>query len=715
MSYGAATRDLTRNIAAAIALAMALYHIYVIIPPMDVISPSLREVFRGPPTDYIFRATHLLFALVLTFLWFRLRSPTDDELAMLLPEQRAEAERRHLRASWLDLALVALSIVAVGYIFVMYDYIIDRIIYVDDMTLMAKVLSVTTILLVLEATRRVLGPALPITAILFILYAYFFTRIEPIRFIDQLYMSTEGIFGQPLAVSASYVMIFVLFGAFMERTGTGQLFMDFAMGITGHTAGGPGKVSVVSSSLFGTISGSAVANVMVDGPISIPLMKRTGFKPHFAAAVEAVASTGGQIMPPIMGAAAFVMAEFQGVSYAQVVIWATIPAVLYYVACFAAVHFEAKRQGLLGVSRSELPVLRQVLGARGHLFIPVCTILFVMYSGYSAPLAALTGTLLCFPVAWFGPVVLFVLPVLIVLPLMFAAIPVMIPTIAGVHPLVEAAVLVALIALWLWVVRNKIILLKIELRPVIDALIDGARNTLPVALACACAGVIIGIVILTGLGITFTQWVIGLSQSTLLLALLLTMAAGIILGMGMPTTPAYIIMVSLLIPALVKLGVVKPAAHMFAFYFAILSAITPPVALAVYAASGLAKSDIWKTGWAAVKIGAAGFVVPFMFVYEPALLMIGDWPTIIWRFIVSCIGVGMLAAGLHGYLLAPMPAWQRAIAIVAALLLVAPELTADLIGFAMTGVLVAFQYFTPPAPKLASVGAAGNLPSDAPK
>ena len=310
-------------------------------------------------------------------------------------------------------------------------------------------------------------------------------RIEPIRFIDQLYLSTEGIFGQPLAVSASYVMIFVLFGAFMERTGTGQLFMDFAMGITGHTAGGPGKVSVVSSSLFGTISGSAVANVMVDGPISIPLMKRTGFKAHFAAAVEATASTGGQIMPPIMGAAAFVMAEFQGVSYAQVVIWATIPAILYYVACFAAVHFEAKRQGLLGVPRSELPPLGRTLSSRGHLFIPVLSILFVMYSGYSAPLAALTGTLLCFPVAWFGPVVLFVLPVLTVLPLLLPWFPTLVPAVFGIHPLVEAAIFTGLVSLWLWAVRGKIILLKIELRPIVDALIDGARNTLPVALACA--------------------------------------------------------------------------------------------------------------------------------------------------------------------------------------------------------------------------------------
>jgi TRAP transporter 4TM/12TM fusion protein len=706
MDVKATPRDITRQLAAAVALAMALYHIYVILPPLDFISPSLREVFRGPPTDYIFRGIHLLFALVLVFLYFRLKSPTDDELSMLLPEQRAEVERKASLPALLDFVLIAASIASVGYIFVYYDYIIDRIIYVDDMTWTDIVLSVTLILIVLEGTRRVLGPALPLTCVAFGLYAYFFTRIEPIRFIDQLYLSTEGIFGQPLAVSASYVMIFVLFGAFMERTGTGQLFMDFAMGITGHTAGGPGKVSVVSSSLFGTISGSAVANVMVDGPISIPLMKRTGFKPHFAAAVEATASTGGQIMPPIMGAAAFVMAEFQGVSYAQVVIWAAIPAVLYYVACFAAVHFEAKRQGLLGVPRSELPALRQVLASRGHLFIPVSSILFVMYSGYSAPLAALTGTLLCFPVAWLGPVILYILPVLILLPVLAPGLPVFIPDVFGLGPVAEAVIFTAVISLWLWAVRGKTILLQFELRPIVDALIDGARNTLPVAMACAAAGIIIGIVILTGLGITFTQWVVGLAQDTRLLALLLTMSAGVILGMGMPTTPAYIIMVALLVPALVKLGVVVPAAHMFAFYFAVLSAITPPVALAVFAASGLAKSDLWKTGWAAVKIGAAGFIVPFMFVYEPALLMIGDWPTIVWRFILSCVGIGLLAAGLHGYLFRAMPLWERAVCIAGAFLLVVPTLWADIAGLGILGSMLALQYLGSRSPAATSVGAA---------
>jgi TRAP transporter 4TM/12TM fusion protein len=571
-------------------------------------------------------------------------------------------------------------------------------------------LSITLTLLVLEATRRVLGLALSLTCVAFFIYGFFFTNIEPIRFIDQLYLSTEGIFGQSIAVSASYVMIFVLFGAFMERTGTGQLFMDFAMGITGATAGGPGKVSVVSSSLFGTISGSAVANVMVDGPISIPLMKRTGFRPSFAAAVEATASTGGQIMPPIMGAAAFVMAEFQGVSYAQVVIWAAIPAVLYYVACFAAVHFEAKRLGLLGVPRSELPVMREVLRRRGHLFIPVCSILFVMYAGYSAPLAALTGTLLCFPVAWFGPVVMYALPLLVALPLIVPGVPEIIPSIFGLGPWAEFAISFAVVSLWVWAVRGHTVYLKIEWRPIVSALIDGAKNTLPVAIACAAAGIVIGITILTGFGIVFTQWVVGISQEILLLALVFTAVAGIVLGMGLPTTPSYILMAALLIPALVKMGVVTPAAHMFAFYFAILSAITPPIALAVFAAAGLAKANVWDAGWAAMRVGAAGFIVPFMFVYDPALLMIGEWPDIIWRFVIACLGIGLLAAGLHGYLVAWMPMWQRAVAIVAAILLVVPQIWTDFAGLGVGGALIAYQYLTRQGRTVAPASASGQSP-----
>jgi TRAP transporter 4TM/12TM fusion protein len=605
LSHGVIVRWAT----GAIGVAMALYHMWAIA--------------FGTPEAIIFRGTHLAFALTLTFLVTRRSEARKDELPSLL-----------------DYALLVFAVAPILYLFVNYDYVVNRIYYIDDLTWSDMALGTILVVMVLEATRRLIVWALPITALVFLAYALLYMRIEPMRLLDQLYMTTEGIFGMPLGVSASYVMIFVLFGSFMERTGTGQLFMDFAMSLTGHTAGGPGKVSVVSSSLFGTISGSAVANVMVDGPISIPLMKRTGFKPHFAAGVEAVASTGGQIMPPIMGAAAFVMAEFMQVSYGQVVIWALIPAFLYYLACFGAVHFEAKRLGLAGIPRSDLPRLGAVLRERGHLFIPVVIILTVMYSGYSAPLAALAGTLAIFPVAT-----------------------------------LRASS------------RQ-----TVTMRNVVDALADGARNALPVALACACAGIIVGVVSLTGAGIVFTQVVLHLAKSTLLLALVLTMIAGIILGMGMPTTPAYIIMTALLVPALIKLGVIEPAAHMFAFYFAILSAITPPVALATFAAAGLAKADLWKSGLASVRIGAAGFIVPFMFVYDPALLMIGDWPAVVSATISATAGALLLAGGLQGYLLRPAALWERVFLVAAAFCLIKPGLATDLAGIALAGAVILSQF-----------------------
>jgi TRAP transporter 4TM/12TM fusion protein len=609
-----------------ISVAMGLYHIWAIA--------------IGSPEAIIFRGTHLLFALVLVFLIYRFRSQTEEAAMMV---QAGETPRTSMPTLF-DYVLVAASAVSILYLFVNYEYIVTRIFYVDDLYTSDMVMGTVLTILVLEATRRVIGWTLPLTAVIFLGYGLFIAQLEPMRLIDQLYMTVEGIFGIPLSVSASYVLIFVLFGSFMERTGTGQLFMDFAMSLTGHTAGGPGKVSVVSSSLFGTISGSAVANVMVDGPISIPLMKRSGFAPHFAAGVEATASTGGQIMPPIMGAAAFVMAEFLSVSYGQVVIWAIIPAILYYVACFAAVHFEAKRRGLIGLPRSELPKLGEVMRVRGHLFIPVTIILIVLYSGYSAPMAALAGTLACFPVAYMR---------------------------ASTRQYVTFANL-------------------------IDAFVDGARNALGVACACACAGVVIGVVTLSGLGIVFTQFVVHLAQDTLLVALMLTMCAGIVLGMGMPTTPAYIIMTALLVPAIIKLGVIDPAAHMFAFYFAVLSAITPPVALAVFAAAGIAKADLWQSGLAAVKIGAAGFIVPYMLIYEPALLMIGSWPHIIGAFITSSAGILMFAGGLHGYLLTAASLWQRVLLVVAGLLLIDPGWVTDLIGAVLAVIVVGSQYIERP-------------------
>ena len=596
-----------RLAALLIAVAMSLYHMYV--------------AAFGPPEAMIFRGTHLLFTLTLVFILFPLR-----------PQGHA---------AWraLDVAFLAAGWGLVLHIFLNYSYFENRIIYIDELTAWDKLYAVLSVVVVLEATRRVIGLALPLTALAFLAYALQSHVTLPVL-MEQVYFSTEGIFGSTLGVSASYVMLFVLFGAFMERSGTGQLFMDFALSITGRQAGGPGKVAVVSSSLFGTVSGSAVANVMVDGPITIPLMKRTGFRPPFAAAVEAVASTGGQLMPPIMGAAAFVMAEFLAVPYAQVALWAVVPSLLYYLAVFFAVHFEAKRHGLAGVPRSELPRMRGVMAERGHLFVPILMVLFGLMLGYSAPLCALAGALSCLPLA-----------------------------------LVRKAT------------RQ-----GITWRTVVEALEDGARNTLAVAVACACAGIVIACVTITGLGIVFTQMVVGLAQNSLVLALVLTAMAGIVLGMGMPTTPAYIMMVALLVPAVIKLGAITPAAHMFAFYFAILSAITPPVALAVYAAAGLAKTNIWSAGFEAMRVAAPAYIVPFMFVYEPSLLLIvrdwgTEWPSVALSVVTASIGAMCLAASLMGWLFAAASLWQRVLLFAAALLLIKPGIYTDLVGLALLAVV----------------------------
>ena len=591
-----------------IAAAMSIYHL--VIP------------FIGAPEAMYFRGTHLLFSLTLVFLIY------------------PGLVRRAEVPGPLDLALVVASFVCIVYLWVNYDHLLDRIVYVDDLTTVQLVLGSIFVVIVLDATRRVIGWALPVTAIVFLAYAVFIAKSRPEQIIEMMYVTTEGIFGSTLGVSAAYVILFVLFGTFMERTGVGQLFMDFALALTGRTAGGPGKVAVVSSSLFGTISGSAVANVLVDGPITIPLMKRSGFRPAFAAAVEAVASTGGQIMPPIMGAAAFVMAEFLAVSYFQVTIWALIPAALYYVAVFFAVHFEAKRVGLLGLPAAEVPRLGTVMRERGHMFTPILVVLGGLTLGYSAPLCALAGTLSCVPVA----------------------------------------------------LLRKTTRKNVTWQGIVSALEEGAKHALPVALACASAGIVIGAIALTGAGIKFTSFVLTLTQESLVIALLLMMVAGIILGMGMPTTPAYIVMVALLVPAIHKLGVVLPAAHMFAFYFAILSAITPPVALAVYAAAGLAKANMWASGWAAMRAAAPAYIVPFMFVYEPALLMIGDWQATLHATITATVGTIVLSAGFFGYLLRACVMWERVVLVAAALMLIKPGWITDLIGVGLLGVVVTAQW-----------------------
>jgi TRAP transporter 4TM/12TM fusion protein len=604
----------TRRLTTVIAVAMSLFHLWV--------------AFVGPPNAYVMRGSHLAFALVIGFL--------------VLPGRDGHAEK----VSLFDFLLVLAAAAASLYPSLNLSYIEGRMYYVDDPRIADYVFGIGLIVLIIEATRRATGWALPITALVFIAYGLTAGGQSVAVMLDQLYLTTEGIFGIPLYVSATYVMLFILFGSFVEKSGAGQLFMDFALALAGHTSGGPAKVAVITSSLFGTVSGSAVANVMTTGTFTIPLMKRTGYRPAFAGAVEAVASTGGQLMPPIMGAAAFVMAEFLGVSYLTVAGFALLPAVLYYVAVFMAVHFEARRIGLKGLPRADLPRLTQVLAERGHLFLPLVVIIAILLTGRSAAFAALCGIGSVIPTTWLRA------------------------TTRG----------------------------TFTLRAIVESLEAGARNTIVVAMACACAGIVIGTITLTGLGLSFTGVVLALSQNSLILALLLTMLAGILLGMGLPTTPAYIVQVALLVPALVKLGVKVEAAHLFVLYFAVLSAITPPVAMAVYAANGISRGTLMDTSWAAVKLGLTGYIIPFMFVFAPSLLLIGDWTTVSLAVVTATLGVICLAGGLHeAFFLGPARPWERVMLIVAALVLIKPGWASDVVGLVLLALTLLSQRFVRPA------------------
>ncbi|MAY29976.1 MAG: C4-dicarboxylate ABC transporter permease [Aurantimonas sp.] len=597
-----------------VAVTMSLFHLYV--------------AYFGPPNAFTLRATHFGFALVLAYL----------SLPMF-------ASRQGKAPTPLDWLFLVGSLAASAYPIVEQQYFNTRMAYVGPVSATDISFAILMIVVVLEGTRRAIGPILPITALIFLGYQVFFTNTHLIRLLEYQYMTTDALFGIPAQVSATYVVLFVIFGALAERLGIGKLFMDFALALTGSQAGGPAKVAVVTSGLFGSVSGSAVANVMTTGTFTIPLMKRIGYPPHFAGAVEAVASTGGQIMPPIMGAAAFVMAEFLGVSYLKVAAFALLPALLYYLAVFLAVHFEAKKQGLKGLPKADLPRVGEVLRERGHLFLPLFIIIGTLMSGFSAPFSALMGILSVVPVV-----------------------------------------------LMRSTTRSEFTMAKL-----IDGLEAGAINSVIVAMACATAGIVIGVIAQTGLGLTFTSIVRAAAQDMLLPALLLTMVAGIVLGMGMPTTPAYIVQVALLVPALVRLGVAVEAAHMFVLYFAILSAITPPVAIAVYAACGISRSAVWDTSIAAVKLALTGYIIPFMFVFGPSLLLIGDWDKVAVSVVTSITGVTLLTGGLSGYLLKPANWPTRLLYIAAAFTLIKPGLTTDMIG-ASLGALGLFLNWRWPAP-----------------
>jgi len=602
-----------------VAISMSLYHLWA--------------ATFGSPEAMMHRSIHLTFTFGLIFLVSISGRKSNQSISLIT-----------------DILLLAGSILAMGHIFLNYDYVVTRYPYVQSLSGWDFWLGILVTLLLLEASRRAIGPALPLTAVAFLLYGLFGQHLPGIlrhtgfsleTLVDQLYLTTEGIFGIPLGVSATYVILFVIYGSFLEESGTGEAFTQFAVSLVGGTRGGPGKISCVSSSLFGTISGSAVANVMVDGWLTIPLMKRAGFRPDFAAAVEATASTGGQIMPPVMGAAAFVIAEFTGISYIDICKHALVPALLYYLALFMAIHFEASRSGLMGIPREERPSLKAVILEKGHLFVPILVIVYFMIGGYTPMLACLYA-------------------IASVLPMSF--------------------------------LRKES---RMDLKKILRALEGGARNMLAVAAACACAGIVVGIINLTGLGLKFTGLMLDVAGGSLAPALLLTMLTGIILGMGLPTTAAYIVQAALLIPGLIKLGVPVIAAHLFVFYFAIISAITPPVAMAVYAAAGIGGSNVWKTGIQAVRIGATGFVVPFMFVYGPSLLLIGSLGEVLTTILSASLGVILLSGGLMGWFMGETRRWQQVVLVAAAILLIKPGLVTDLMGVGLVVLVGLWQRLVP--------------------
>lgn len=579
---------------------------------------------------------------------------------------RARPARRGRPPTWLDALWAAAALASGGYIFWIWP---DRMFLLSALTGADYTMGLLMILLVLESARRSLGTLLPAVSFLFLVYAYFgpwmpgwlaHKGYDLDRIVEELYITTGGIYGIPIAASATYIVLFVLFGAFLQASGAGQFVIDIAHAVAGRFRGGPAKTAVVSSALMGMISGSPVANVVTTGTFTIPLMKRTGYTAVQAGAIEACASTGGMFTPPIMGAAAFIIAEFMGVPYLRIMLAAAIPAFLFYLAVFLFVDLEAVKRGLRGLPREALPPLRGAVRGRLHVIVPLVVLVGALVVGYSPMKSAFWSILL-------------------------------------------------IVALGLPRRQTRMGLAKIY-----DALEAGAANTLTVAAACACAGIIVGIVGLTGVGVKFSSVLQRMTEHasaivpilesvgvpagpagdasvllTSLVALTLGAVAALILGCGMPPTAVYIILASLTIPAMTAalqpINTINPelAAHFFAFHFATIAAITPPVALAAYAAAGISGGEPFRTGLTACRIGLVGFVVPYMFAYSPSLLFEGPWPTVLWATVTASIGVVCITAATQGFLLGPLRRWAQAAFMVGGLLLVKPGLWTDLVGFSL--------------------------------
>ncbi|WP_300667015.1 TRAP transporter permease [Desulfoluna sp.] len=570
-------------------IAIGVFHLYT-------------AVF-GNYEAYLQRMIHLTLVFPLAFCFFPATgtSPVD-------------------RPTWLDLFLAFLSLLPGICGVLCYEDISMRMVQVSEVAPLYFWMALLLTGLLLEATRRVVGLPLMLVAVFFGAYMYWGHLVPGVmqgmafsldEIAELLYLTDEGIFSIPLGVSATFVIIFLIFGGFLEKSGIGEYFMRFAQAFAGTTPGGPAKIAVVSSCLFGSISGSAVANVYGTGTFTIPLMKRIGYPSHFAGAVEAVASSGGQIMPPVMGAGAFIMASLLGIPFKTIVIAATLPAILYYVTLFLMVHLRAVKIGLRGLSAEELPSRKKVIKGLYNL-IPIGVLVFMLLTGSTPMRSAVCGIVLAWVISLFN--------------------------------------------------RES----RMGPRQVLDAIYTGTRHITVVAIACAAAGIIVGSVSLTGVGFKFVGLVTSLAQGVPFAALMMIMVVSLILGMGLPTVGAYILAAALGVPALANLGFEPLASHLFVFYFAIISAITPPVALAAYAASSVAGSEPNRTGLQAMRLGVLAFVVPFAFCYDPGLLLCGTWVQNSLAVLGGLSGAVAFGVALEGYLFTPLSLPVRIVLIIAA-------------------------------------------------
>ena len=606
---------LPKKIIAAIAITFSVFQLYT--ATFGVLDAQLQ------------RAIHLGFGLALAYL--------------LYPFRRAWTRDNFFHP--IDILFAVLGVAAPAYIVIQYRELVTR---AGSIAPPDVVVGCVGILLVIEATRRVVGLPMVTVVLFFIAYAFLGPYMPGVlahrglsveQLVSHLYFTTEGIFGIPLGVSSTFIFLFILFGAYLESTGLGKFFIDLANAVAGWASGGPAKVAVLSSGLMGTVSGSSVANVVGTGSLTIPMMKKLGYHPNFAGAVEAAASTGGQLMPPVMGAAAFLMAEFVGVSYIEVVKAAAIPALLYFTGVWLGVHFEAKRKKLKGIPRAELPNPLTLIKERGHLAIPLVVIVYLLVSGYTPMRAALVAIVLSIACA---------------------------------------------------MLRKSTRMKPIE---IIYGLERGAKAVLGVLVACAAAGIIIGVVTKTGVGLRLASGLIEMAGGMLLPAMFFTMITAIVLGMGVPTTANYVITSTIAAPALVQMGVPILAAHMFVFYFGIIADVTPPVALAAYAGAGISGGNALKTGVHASKLAIAAFIIPYIFVLSPVILMVDATPlTLIVATLSALAGMIAVSSALCGFLADHCRLYERVLLIVAGLLMIKPGGTTDLIGCALFAVILVMQY-----------------------